>query len=134
MHATVDGIDNAEFHTHICYGPVEKVYTEMIKLPVKQIHLAFKNTDFAYLDLIDQFGYPEDKDLGVGVTDIHTRFIEDVEDVKDGLRRTLKRLPADRLWIRPDCGLKTRTVDESEAKLKVMVDAVHAIRREIGAE
>jgi 5-methyltetrahydropteroyltriglutamate--homocysteine methyltransferase len=133
MHATVDGID-AEFHTHICYGPVEKVYTEMIKLPVKQIHLAFKNTDFAYLDLIREFGYPEDKDLGVGVTDIHTRFIEDVEDVKDGLRRTLKLLPAERLWILPDCGLKTRTVEESEAKLKVMVDAVHAIRKEIGAE
>jgi 5-methyltetrahydropteroyltriglutamate--homocysteine methyltransferase len=106
----------------------------MIKLPVKQIHLAFKNTDFAYLDLIEKYGYPEDKDLGVGVTDIHTRFIEDVEDVKDGLRRTLKQLPADRLWILPDCGLKTRTVEESEAKLKVMVDAVHAIRREIGAE
>ena len=68
------------------------------------------------------------------MTDIHTRFIEDVEDVKDGLRRTLKLLPADRLWILPDCGLKTRTVEESEAKLRVMVDAVHAIRREIGAE
>lgn len=132
MHATVDGID-AEFHTHICYGPVEKVYTEMIKLPVKQIHLAFKNTDFAYLDLIKEHGYPEDKDLGVGVTDIHTRFIETTDEVMDGLRRTLKLLPADRLWILPDCGLKTRTVEESEAKLKVMVDAVQAIRREIGA-
>lgn len=131
MHATVDGID-AEFHTHICYGEVEKVYTEMIKLPVKQIHLAFKNTDFAYLDLIRDFGYPEDKDLGVGVTDIHTRFIEDVEDVKNGIRRTLERLPADRLWIYPDCGLKTRTVDESEAKLKVMVDAVRDIKAELG--
>jgi len=131
MHATVDGID-AEFHTHICYGEVEKVYTEMIKLPVKQIHLAFKNTDFAYLDLIDQYGYPEDKDLGVGVTDIHTRFIEELDDVKDGLRRTLKRLPPERLWILPDCGLKTRTVEESEQKLKVMVDAVRDIKAEMG--
>jgi 5-methyltetrahydropteroyltriglutamate--homocysteine methyltransferase len=104
----------------------------MVKLPVKQIHLAFKNTDFAYLDLIREHGYPEDKDLGVGVTDIHTRFIEDVDDVKNGLRRTLELLPAERLWILPDCGLKTRTVEESEAKLRVMVDAVQAVKQEIG--
>ena len=63
-----------------------------------------------------------------------TRFIEDEDDVKDGLRRTLELLPPERLWILPDCGLKTRTVQESEAKLKVMVDAVRAIRREIGAD
>jgi 5-methyltetrahydropteroyltriglutamate--homocysteine methyltransferase len=133
MRVTVEGID-AEFHTHICYGEVEKIYPAMLKLDVKQIHLAFKNTDFAYLDLIDKFGYDDAKDLGVGVTDVHTRFTEDVEDVKDGIRRTLKRLPPDRLWIYPDCGLKTRTVEESEAKLKVMVDAVRDIKRELGLD
>ena len=133
MHATVDGID-AEFHTHICYGEVEKIYPAMLRLPVKQIHLAFKNTNFAYLELIDQFGYDDAKDLGVGVTDVHTRFIEDVGDVKDGIRRTLQRLPANRLWIYPDCGLKTRTTEESEAKLKVMVDAVRDIKRELGMD
>lgn len=131
MHETVKGID-AEFHTHICYGEVEKVYTEMIKLDVRQIHLAFKNTNFAYLDLIREFGYPEDKDLGLGVTDIHTRFIENVDEVKDGILRTLDLIPADRVWVYPDCGLKTRTVDESEAKLKVMVDAVEAVKKEKG--
>jgi 5-methyltetrahydropteroyltriglutamate--homocysteine methyltransferase len=131
MHETVKGID-AEFHTHICYGEVEKIYPAMLKLDVKQIHLAFKNTDFAYLDLIDEFGYDDAKDLGVGVTDVHTRFTEDVEDVKKGIRATLKRLPADRVWIYPDCGLKTRTVEESEQKLKVMVDAVREIKGELG--
>src|SRR5436309_16047184 len=104
----------------------------MLRLPVKQIHLAFMNTDFEYLKLIDEFGYDGGKDLGVGVTDIHTRFIEDVEDVKNGIRRTLDVIPADRVWIYPDCGLKTRTVDESEAKLRVMVDAVRDIKGEMG--
>jgi 5-methyltetrahydropteroyltriglutamate--homocysteine methyltransferase len=131
MRVTVEAID-AEFHTHICYGEVEKIYPAMLKLDVKQIHLAFKNTDFAYLDLVDEFGYDDAKDLGVGVTDVHTRFTEDIEDVKDGIRRTLQRLPADRLWIYPDCGLKTRTVEESEAKLRVMVDAVRDIKGELG--
>ena len=130
MHVTVDGID-AEFHTHICYGEVEKIYPDMLRLPVKQIHLAFKNTDFEYLDLMKKDEYAADKDLGVGVTDIHTRFIEDVEDVKEGIRRTLKLFSPERLWIYPDCGLKTRTTDEAEAKLQVMVDAVRDIKREL---
>jgi 5-methyltetrahydropteroyltriglutamate--homocysteine methyltransferase len=130
MHATVDGID-AEFHTHICYGEVERIYPDMLRLPVKQIHLAFKNTDFAYLDLLRKDTYDGEKDLGVGVTDVHTRFIESVDEVKDGIRRTLELLPPERLWILPDCGLKTRTVEESEAKLQVMVDAVQDIKREL---
>jgi 5-methyltetrahydropteroyltriglutamate--homocysteine methyltransferase len=104
----------------------------MLRLPVKQLHLAFKNTDFAYLKLIDQFGYDDDKDLGVGVTDVHTRFLETVEEVKDGIKQTLQRLPANRLWIYPDCGLKTRTTEESEDKLRVMVEAVRAVKRELG--
>ncbi len=130
MARTVEGID-AEFHTHICYGEVEKIYPAMLRLPVKQIHLAFKNTDFAYLKLVEEYGYDGDKDLGVGVTDVHTRFIESVDEVKDGIRRTLKLLPPERIWIYPDCGLKTRTVDEAEAKLQVMVDAVRDIKREL---
>jgi 5-methyltetrahydropteroyltriglutamate--homocysteine methyltransferase len=133
MHLTVDGID-AEFHTHICYGEVEKIYPDMLLLPVKQIHLAFMNTDFEYLKLIEQVPFDSGMDLGVGVTDIHTRFIEDVEVVKDGIRRTLKLFPPERLWIYPDCGLKTRTTDEAEAKLQVMVDAVRDIKRELEIE
>ncbi|MCI0839768.1 MAG: methionine synthase, partial [Chloroflexi bacterium] len=130
MRVTVEGID-AEFHTHICYGEVEKVWTAMQALPVRQIHLAFKNTDFAYLDLVREQGYDESKDVGVGVTDSHTRFIETVDEVKDGLRRVLELFPPERVWVLPDCGLKTRTVEESEAKLKVMVEAVRDIKREL---
>ncbi|MEX1194734.1 MAG: methionine synthase [Dehalococcoidia bacterium] len=129
LQATVEGID-AEFHTHICYGEVERIWERMLRLPVKQIHLAFKNTDFAYLDQVREIGYPEDKDIGVGVTDIHTRFIESVDEVKDGLRRVLELFPAERVWVLPDCGLKTRTVDESEQKLQVMVNAVRDIKQE----
>ncbi len=133
MRLTVEGID-AEFHTHICYGEVEDIWKPMQKLPVKQIHLAFKNTDFEYLDLVREHGYDESKDIGVGVTDSHTRFIETVDEIKDGLRRVLELFPPERVWVLPDCGLKTRTVEESEAKLKVMVEAVRDIKRELEIE
>ncbi len=127
MHVMVDGVD-AEFHTHICYGEVEDIWMPMQRLPVKQIHLAFKNTDFAYLDLVREHGYDETKDVGVGVTDVHTRFTETVDEVKDGLQRVLALFPSNRVWVMPDCGLKTRTIEESKAKLQVMMDAVRDIQ------
>ncbi len=130
MRVTVEGID-AEFHTHICYGQVELIYPGMLRLPVKQIHLAFKNTDFAYLKLLEKHPFDSAKDLGVGVVDVHRHEIEPVEEVAEGIRRTLKLLPPERVWIYPDCGLKTRTVEEAEAKLRVMMEATRQVKREL---
>jgi 5-methyltetrahydropteroyltriglutamate--homocysteine methyltransferase len=131
MAVTVEGID-AEFHTHICYGDVPVVYQDMLRLPVKQIHLAFKNTEWELLKLLEDGSYPADKDLGVGVTDVHTRRTESVEEIKAGIEKTLAILPPERVWILPDCGLKTRTVEEAEDKMRVMMDAVRAIKQERG--
>jgi 5-methyltetrahydropteroyltriglutamate--homocysteine methyltransferase len=131
MALVVDGID-CEFHTHICYGEVELIYPDMLRLPVKQIHLAFKNTDFEYLKLLER--HPFDKDLGVGVVDVHSHLVETVEEVEEGIRKTLKLMPSERVWIEPDCGLKTRTWEEAAAKLRVMVQAVREVRRELGIE
>jgi 5-methyltetrahydropteroyltriglutamate--homocysteine methyltransferase len=130
MERVVEGID-CEFHTHICYGEVELVYPDMLRLPVKQIHLAFKNTDFEYLKLLEKHPFDGQKDLGVGVVDVHIRQTESVEEVKDGIKRTLKLMPPERLWVLPDCGLKTRTVEEAEGKLRVMMDATRAVKREL---
>jgi len=129
LQIVVDGVA-AEFHTHICYGEVELIYP----LPVKQLHLAFKNTDFQLLGLLEQHPFAADKDLGLGVVDVHVRRVESVEEVAEGLRKALKLLPPQRLWIEPDCGLKTRTVEEAEAKLRVMMEATHQVRRELGLE
>ena len=130
MERVVEGID-CEFHTHICYGEVELIYPEMLRLPVKQIHLAFKNTNFEYLKLLEEHPFDSDKDLGVGVVDVHTHVLEPVAEVKDGIRRTLELVPPERVWILPDCGLKTRTVEEAEGKLRVMMDATREVKREL---
>ena len=130
MERVVEGID-CEFHTHICYGEVELIYPDMLRLPVKQIHLAFKNTNFEYLKLLEEHPFDSDKDLGVGVVDVHTHLMEPVAEVKDGIRRTLALLPPERVWILPDCGLKTRTVEEAEGKLRVMMDATREVKREL---
>ncbi len=131
MARVVKGIDR-EFHTHICYGEVELIYPDMLRLPVKQIHLAFKNTNFKYLKLIEQHPFDNGKELGVGVVDAHSHLVEPVDEVKEGIRKTLKLMPPERVWVEPDCGLKTRTVDEAKAKLKVMTQATREVKQELG--
>jgi 5-methyltetrahydropteroyltriglutamate--homocysteine methyltransferase len=133
MALVVEGID-CEFHTHICYGEVGLIYPDMLRLPVKQIHLAFKNTDFEYLKLLEKHPFDKEKDLGVGVLDAHSHLAESVEEVEEGIRKTLKLMPPERVWIEPDCGLKTRTWEEAAAKLRVMVQAVREVRHELGIE
>jgi len=133
MALVVEGID-CEFHTHICYGEVGLIYPDMLRLPVKQIHLAFKNTDFEYLKLLEKHPFDEEKDLGVGVLDAHDHRVEPVDEVKEGIRRTLKLMPPERVWIEPDCGLKTRTWEEAAAKLRVMVQGVREVKRELGID
>jgi 5-methyltetrahydropteroyltriglutamate--homocysteine methyltransferase len=117
----------AEFHTHICYGEVPLIYPDMLRLPVQQIHLAFKNTDFEYLDLFRKNAW-EGPDLGLGVTDSHDHRIESVEEIVDGIERTLELVPPEKVWVEPDCGLKTRTVEETRDKMRVMVDAVRQLK------
>ena len=131
MEVVVKGVD-AEFHTHICYGDVAKIYPGMLRLPVKQIHLAFKNTDFELLNLLAADPWDSRKELGLGVLDVHDHTVETVDEVRDGIRRALRLLPPERVWIEPDCGLKTRTPDEVQEKLRVMIAARDAVRRELG--
>jgi len=128
MEAVVRGVD-AEFHTHICYGDIARIYPGMLRLPVKQIHLAFKNENFELLKILEQVPFDTSKELGLGVIDVHNHNVESVREVEEGIERTLALLPPERVWIEPDCGLKTRTPDEVLEKLKVMIAARDAVRR-----
>ena len=75
-----------------------------------------------------------DKELAIGVLDVHNRRVETVEEVVAGIRRGLEVVPPQRLYIDPDCGLKTRTWDEAAAKLRVMVQGVRQVRKELGID
>ena len=132
MACVVQGVD-AEFHTHICYGDVAKIYPGMLRLPVKQIHLAFKNADFELMKLLEADPWDPRKELGLGVIDVHDHAIESQAEVEAGIRRALHLLPPERVWVEPDCGLKTRTPEEVRAKLAVMIASRDAVRRELGA-
>lgn len=117
--------------THICYGSFEKIYPEMLKLPVDQIDLELSNSGFDMLDLFRK--HPFTKEIGLGVLDVHSHVVERVEDVKERIRRALSVFSPERVFVDPDCGLKTRTVEEARAKLAVMVEAARAVRAELTA-
>ncbi len=128
MKVVTSGI-KAETMTHICYGDFAAIYPQMLDLAVAQFNLEFSNSE---LDMLALFRTkPFTKKLGFGVFDVHTHVVEEVETVKKRIRRALELLPQERVSINPDCGLKTRTEEESTAKLKVMMDATRAIRQEL---
>jgi len=115
--------------THICYGDVPKIYPAMLRLAVNQLDLALKNEEFGLLETFKKA--PFTKDIGLGVVDAHSHRIESVDEVVDGIRKTLKVIPAEQIYVSPDCGLKTRTVDETVGKLRVMVEAAKLVRSEL---
>ena len=117
---------------HLCYGDFKSIYPGMLKLPVDQIDLEFANSDFSNLEIFRD--RPFTKEIAVGVVDIHSHRSETVEQVKDWINGALEVFPPEKVYIDPDCGLKTRTMEEAEAKLKTMVRAVKEIKAERGWE
>ncbi len=115
--------------SHVCYGDVPRIYPAMLRLAVDQLDLALKNEDFA---LLETFKAPRfTKDIGLGVLDAHSHRSETPEEVVDGIRRTLKVIPLPQVYITPDCGLKTRTTEETVAKLTSMVEGTRRLRKEL---
>ncbi len=128
MHTVVDGL-HAYFITHICYGAFEKIYPHMLDLPVDNLDLEMSNSELDMLELFNK--HPFTKDISFGVVDVHSHVIEDIELIKNRIRKALEYIPAEQVWIDPDCGLKTRTIDEAKEKLRRVVLATADIRKEL---
>jgi 5-methyltetrahydropteroyltriglutamate--homocysteine methyltransferase len=118
--------------THICYGDFAPAYDELVKMPVDQFDLEMANSDYDLIDIMKRKGF--NAEIGLGVLDVHTHKVETVEEVVKGIKMALGILPPEKIYVDPDCGLKTRTWDEAEAKIKVMVEAVRRVKAETGIE
>jgi 5-methyltetrahydropteroyltriglutamate--homocysteine methyltransferase len=129
MAITCDGID-AYFITHALeYGYPQTVFPDVLNLAVDNFDMEFANSEFVFLEGLKGFGF--DKDLSLGLVDSHTHEIEPVEVVEERLRKAIDILPADTIWPDPDCGLKTRTVEESMGKMRVIAEATKRVRAEL---
>jgi 5-methyltetrahydropteroyltriglutamate--homocysteine methyltransferase len=117
--------------THICYGDFHRTYPKMLELPVDQIDLEMANSNYDLLEPFRQHDFP--KHIGLGVVDSHSHRIESIDEVVSGIERTLELIPPDRVFLDPDCGLKTRTVGEAKEKLQVIVAAAERVRAHLGS-
>jgi 5-methyltetrahydropteroyltriglutamate--homocysteine methyltransferase len=129
MHMVTDGLP-AYFITHICYGAFENIYPSMLDLPVDNFDLEMSNSGLDMLELFKKHRYT--KDISFGLVDVHTHVVEDEWVVEQRLRQALEVLPKEAIWVDPDCGLKTRTVEEAIAKMQSVVTAAKALRKNSG--
>ena len=118
--------------SHICYGDFAAIYPGILDLPVDQLDLAMANYEYRWLDLMDR--QPFTKEMAIGIVDVHTHELESVAEAAEGIRKGLKYVTADKLLPHPDCGLKTRPVEESIAKCRVVVEAARVVRAELAKQ
>jgi 5-methyltetrahydropteroyltriglutamate--homocysteine methyltransferase len=128
MRIVTKGI-KAKTISHICYGDFKIFYPRILDLAVDQLDLEFANSNFSNLDIFKN--PPFTKEIAVGVLDVHSHIIEKKQQVKEYIRKALEVFPIEKVYIDPDCGLKTRTAEEAEAKLQVMVEAVKEVKDEL---
>jgi 5-methyltetrahydropteroyltriglutamate--homocysteine methyltransferase len=131
MQITCEGID-AYFITHALeYGYPQTVFPDVLDLAVDNFDMEFANSDFAFLEGLRDFGF--DKDLSLGVVDVHTHVIDDTDEVEQRIRKAIDILPPETIWPDPDCGLKTRTVEESMGKMRAIAEATKRVRADISS-
>ncbi len=117
-----------QIHTHMCYSEFGEIveYIERMDFDVISIE-----TSRSKGDIIDAFeGRQFDRQIGLGVWDIHSPAVPPVEKMLDIVHRALRHFPAKNFWINPDCGLKTRDWPETEASLRNLIKTATILRKE----
>jgi len=118
--------DETQIHTHMCYSEFNDIIGAIADLDADVITIETSRSDGELLQAFEHFKYPND--IGPGVYDIHSPNVPEVDTMVNLLRRAARELPVERLWVNPDCGLKTRRWPETEAALARMVEAAKVLR------
>ncbi|MFS2129332.1 5-methyltetrahydropteroyltriglutamate--homocysteine S-methyltransferase [Telluria sp. Tellsp131] len=120
--------DATQIHTHMCYAEFNDILPAIAALDADVITIETSRSDMELLAGFGAFAYPNE--IGPGVYDIHSPRVPATSDMVRLLRKASAVVPADRLWVNPDCGLKTRAWPETEAALRNMVAAARLLRDE----
>jgi 5-methyltetrahydropteroyltriglutamate--homocysteine methyltransferase len=118
--------DSTQIHTHMCYAEFGDILGAIAEMDADVISIETSRSQMALLADFGRFAYPNQ--VGPGVYDIHAPRVPSVDEMEGLLRRAAKVLPRERLWVNPDCGLKTRGWTETEAALRNMVQAAARLR------
>ncbi|MBC5789249.1 5-methyltetrahydropteroyltriglutamate--homocysteine S-methyltransferase [Providencia sp. JUb39] len=120
--------DKTQIHTHMCYCEFNDIMDSIAALDADVITIETSRSDMDLLDAFEDFDYPNE--IGPGVYDIHSPNVPNVEWIVALLRKAAQRVPVERLWVNPDCGLKTRGWTETRQALANMVEAAKKLRNE----
>jgi 5-methyltetrahydropteroyltriglutamate--homocysteine methyltransferase len=123
--------DETQIHTHMCYAEFNDIIDAIIALDADVISVEASRSKMELLDAFKLKAYPNE--IGPGVYDIHSPNIPSQAEMEILLEKALDVIPPDRLWVNPDCGLKTRRWEEVEPSLKNMTAAATAVRARIKA-
>ncbi|REF27077.1 methionine synthase (B12-independent) [Xenorhabdus cabanillasii] len=118
--------DDTQIHTHMCYCEFNDIMPSIAALDADVITIETSRSDMELLDSFEDFSYPNE--IGPGVYDIHSPNVPSVEWIEALLRKAAERIPVERLWVNPDCGLKTRGWTETRQSLANMVEAAKRLR------
>lgn len=118
--------DETQIHTHMCYSEFNDIIEYIAAMDADVITIETSRSDMELLDAFEAFEYPNE--IGPGVYDIHSPNVPSIEWIETLMTRAAEKIPRQRLWVNPDCGLKTREWPEVEAALGNMVAAARALR------
>lgn len=128
--ATSGAQSSTQIHTHMCYAEFGDILDAIDRLNADVISIENARSDDETLRELAEYDYG--REVGPGVYDVHSPVVADRQQVIDKLRTYLRHLPPERIWINPDCGLKTRGWKEVIPSLAHIVDAVETVRAETG--
>ncbi len=118
--------DETQIHTHMCYSEFNAILPAIVALDADVITIETARSKLKLFEGLDKFPYPNE--IGPGIYDIHSPHIPNVQEMVALLEKARAVIPVDRLWVNPDCGLKTRGWEEVETALVNMVEAAKIMR------
>lgn len=121
--------DTVQIHTHMCYAEFGEILDAVVALDADVISMEASRSQMELLDDFVAHGYPNE--VGPGIWDIHSPRVPSPDELDDLLRRAKAAIGTERLWINPDCGLKTRGWDETRASLTHLVAAARRARAQL---
>jgi 5-methyltetrahydropteroyltriglutamate--homocysteine methyltransferase len=124
--------DDTQIHTHMCYSEFNDILPAIAAMDADVITIETSRSDMELLRGFGEFHYPNE--IGPGVYDIHSPRVPGQDEIVRLIRKAAQVIPPENLWVNPDCGLKTRGWEETEAALAVMVKATEQLRLELQEE
>ena len=121
--------DSTQIHTHMCYSEFNDILPAIASMDADVITIETSRSDMDLLTAFGEFKYPND--IGPGVYDIHSPRVPTAAEIEHLLRKAMDVVPVERLWVNPDCGLKTRGWQETIEQLEVMMEVTHKLRKEL---